>query len=286
LSPRSQRGQRLGAKTRITILMQALATRLRALSLVGAVRRRQALYSFGWRLVRFRVTYYSIRLSHAVSPGFWLASLILLIIDWRSGNLTSPPRDTPFTRPDADIEEGEEVEEEGHSYQPVATNTAPTYPHQSTYDNSNASASPFADSNRLSSAPTNTSTTYLPTTSTTYLPTSTNRFSTADSSANRTSAYSTAPTTTTAPTSTNYAASRPSMDAYGAFSDPAPSGFGGVSASYAPTASESGSGAPRVSRTMQYADPYAAVRASLATSTGTGAPAPTKSSYEPYTGYQ
>jgi hypothetical protein len=216
--------------------------------------------------------------------GFWLASFILLIIDWRSGNLTSPPRDTPFTRPDVDVEEGEEVEEveeeDGHSYQPVATNTVPTYPNQSTYDNSNASASPFADSNRLSIAPTNTSTAYLP-------PTNTNRFSTADSSANRTSAYSTAPTTTTAPTtSTNaaYPTSRPSMDAYGAFSDPAPSGFGGVSASYAPTASESGSGAPKVSRTMQYADPYAAVRASLAS--GTGASAPTKSSYEPYTGYR
>ncbi|KAG2353840.1 hypothetical protein BDR07DRAFT_1342311 [Suillus spraguei] len=184
--------------------------------------------------------------------GFWLASFILLIIDWRSGNLTTPPRDPPFTRPAVDIEEGEEVEEVeeeeegGHSYQPVATNTAPTIL-QSTYDNSNASASPFADSNRLST-----------------------------------------PTTTTAPTaSTNigYAASRPSMDAYGAFSDPAPSGFGGVSASYAPTSSEPGSGAPKVSRTMQYADPYAAVRASLATSTGTGAPAP-KSSYEPYTGYR
>ncbi|KAG1750232.1 hypothetical protein EDB19DRAFT_1679160 [Suillus lakei] len=208
--------------------------------------------------------------------GFWLASLILLIIDWRSGNLTSPPRDTPFTRPDADIEEGEEVEEveeeDGHSYQPVATNTTPTYPRQSAYDNSNASASPFADSNRLSTAPTNTSTTYLPNP----------RFSTADSSANRTSAYSTAPTTTTAPTTstnTSYPASRPSMDAYGAFSDPAPSGFGGVSASYAPAASESGPGAPRVSRTMQYADPSGA-------GAGTGAPAPTSSSYEPYTGYR
>ncbi|KAG1852922.1 hypothetical protein C8R48DRAFT_723748 [Suillus tomentosus] len=220
--------------------------------------------------------------------GFWLASFILLIIDWRSGNLTSPPRDLPFTRPHSDIEEGEEVEvveeeeEGGHSYQPVATNTAPTYPRQSTYDNSNASASPFADSNRLSAAPTNTNTTYLPSINT-------NRFSTADSSANRTSAYSTAPTTTTAPTTstnTGYATSRPSMDAYGAFSDPAPSGFGGVSASYAPTASDSGSGAPKVSRTMQYADPYAAVRASLATSTATGAPAPTKPSYEPYTGYR
>ncbi|KAJ8580575.1 hypothetical protein M405DRAFT_834049 [Rhizopogon salebrosus TDB-379] len=54
------------------------------------------------------------------------------------------------------------------------------------------------------------------------------------------------------------------MDAYGAFSDPAPSGFGGVSTTYAPPP----------------ADPYAAVRASLATST-TSPP-----SYEPYTGYR
>ncbi|KAG1723365.1 uncharacterized protein EDB91DRAFT_1173052 [Suillus paluster] len=210
--------------------------------------------------------------------GFWLASLVLLFIDWRSGNLTTPPRDLPFTRPGADIEEGEEEEEEeegGHTYQPVATNTAPTYPRQSTYDNSNAAASPFADSNRLSTAPTNASTTYLST-----APPSTNRFSVADSSANRTSAYSTAPTTTTAPTTStsSYPASRPSMDAYGAFSDPAPSGFGGVSTSYAPPPSDPG--APRVSRTMQYADPYSAVRASLATSA-----APT--AYEaPYTGYR
>ncbi|KAI9512961.1 hypothetical protein F5148DRAFT_1159530 [Russula earlei] len=46
---------------------------------------------------------------------------------------------------------------------------------------------------------------------------------------------------------------RPSLDAYGAFSDPAPSGFG------APSNDVTG-----VSRTMQYADPYAAVRASVA----------------------
>jgi hypothetical protein len=44
---------------------------------------------------------------------------------------------------------------------------------------------------------------------------------------------------------------RPSLDAYGAFSDPAPTGF-------APPPNDSG-----VSRTMQYADPYAAVRASI-----------------------
>ncbi|THH16663.1 hypothetical protein EW146_g4009 [Bondarzewia mesenterica] len=48
------------------------------------------------------------------------------------------------------------------------------------------------------------------------------------------------------------AQSRPSMDAYGAFSDPAPTGFGAPS-------SEPNSDEPRVSRTMQYADPYAAV---------------------------
>jgi len=47
---------------------------------------------------------------------------------------------------------------------------------------------------------------------------------------------------------------RPSLDAYGAFSDPAPTGFGAPS---------SDGGVSGVSRTMQYADPYAAVRASI-----------------------
>ena len=45
--------------------------------------------------------------------------------------------------------------------------------------------------------------------------------------------------------------SRPSIDTYGAFSDPPPSGFDAAPAS------------PGVSRTMQYADPYAAVRANI-----------------------
>ncbi|KAJ8581677.1 hypothetical protein M405DRAFT_800993 [Rhizopogon salebrosus TDB-379] len=207
---------------------------------------------------------------------FWLASgvllatfFILLILDWRAGNLGTPPRDPLFTRPYADVEDGEEEEEEqegGHSYQPVA-NTIPTYPRQSKYDNSNATAPPFADTNRLSTAPTNASTTRLSTAQPT-----TNPLSSADSSTNRTSAYSTPPTTTTAPTTSMiYPASRPSMDAYGAFSDPAPSGYRRRT-HLLPT--------PRVSRTMQYADPYAAVRASLATST-TSPP-----SYEPYTGYR
>jgi hypothetical protein len=101
-------------------------------------------------------------LTRLLFSGFWLASFILLILDWRAGNLGTPPRDPPFTRPDADVEEGEEDEEGEHSYQPVA-NTIPTYPRQSTYDNSNATASPFADTNRLSTAPTNTSTTRLST---------------------------------------------------------------------------------------------------------------------------
>ena len=52
---------------------------------------------------------------------------------------------------------------------------------------------------------------------------------------------------------TNYP-SRPSMDVYGAFSDPVPSGY---SNPYSPL--DPGG----VSRTMQYADPYAAVKANL-----------------------
>jgi hypothetical protein len=74
---------------------------------------------------------------------------------------------------------------------------------------------------------------------------------------------------------------RPSMDAYGAFSDPPPNGFDAVSS---PTTSEP----PRVSRTMQYADPYAAVRASINTAAAGGAPqaagptSPGPPSYESY----
>lgn len=50
--------------------------------------------------------------------------------------------------------------------------------------------------------------------------------------------------------------SRPSIDAYGAFSDPLPTGYSNPNA-YAPPESN------RMSRTMQYADPYAAVQASV-----------------------
>lgn len=59
--------------------------------------------------------------------------------------------------------------------------------------------------------------------------------------------------------------SRPSMDVYGAFSDPAPSGYSN-SNPYSPP-EPSG-----MSRTMQYADPYAAVRASIAPQQQPGPP--------------
>ncbi|KAF7375138.1 hypothetical protein MSAN_00400200 [Mycena sanguinolenta] len=64
---------------------------------------------------------------------------------------------------------------------------------------------------------------------------------------------------------------RPSIDAYGAFSDPAPSGFSPAAPRFnasggPPIIPEQDLGPPvGVSRTMQYADPYAAVRASIAT---------------------
>ncbi|OAX35460.1 hypothetical protein K503DRAFT_802819 [Rhizopogon vinicolor AM-OR11-026] len=53
------------------------------------------------------------------------------------------------------------------------------------------------------------------------------------------------------------------MDAYGTFSDHTPSGFDGVSTTFAPPPSDPA--VPQVSRTMQYADTCAAVQASLAT---------------------
>ncbi|KAF7330345.1 hypothetical protein MVEN_02472800 [Mycena venus] len=80
---------------------------------------------------------------------------------------------------------------------------------------------------------------------------------------------------------------RPSIDAYGAFSDPAPSGFSpaaprfGASSGGPPMIPEQDLGPPvgGVSRTMQYADPYAAVRATIA-----GQPAQPQPGYD--SGYQ
>ena len=103
------------------------------------------------------------------------------------------------------------------------------------YDNANAAQSPFSDNNRYSAAPSSTQT--IPST------------------------YATAPTAPSIP------APRQSMDVYGAFSDPAPSGFGAAPQLPQPNFGRPLSPpveSPRVSRTMQYADPYAAIRATVA----------------------
>lgn len=176
---------------------------------------------------------------------FWLASLGLLIRDWRSGK-ASGPRDVPFAPPEAHEEgyayghEEQLEEEEDTSYSSIP----PVSQRQTTYEDA---GSPFADP-------------------------SGGRYRDSDSTA-----YSGAPTLP------QISAGRPSMDAYGAFDDPAPSGFGAGSpggygqaapqSAYvapapapnyaAPPPAPSTPPAPAVSRTMQYADPYAAVRATI-----------------------
>lgn len=173
---------------------------------------------------------------------------MLLILDWRSGKLghhSAGPKDPPFTHP-ASLHGGGESysapaddegdEEEAYSHIPPVTSNHTSY--TGAHDNSNHTSSPFADPQARYSAAAN------------------DRYDTPG-----VDRYGTPP-----------AQARPSMDAYGAFSDPAPSGF-----------APAGSG-PGVSRTMQYADPYAAVRASIA-----GPPAPASSgppSYEGYAGYR
>jgi hypothetical protein len=192
-------------------------------------------------------------------------------MDWRSGKLIAS-RDTPFTRPQViHEEEGEEEEEEDASHNLVRQSTVSSPPN--IYANSNSSQSPFADPNRYSGAHSQ-------------VPASTP------------SAYTPAP----------QAAGRPSMDAYGAFSDPAPTGFGTsrynqVANSYPngyPTAPPARSDVgppilpepdlcgPMVSRTMQYADPYAAVRATISGQQGPTSPtsALPPPSYDGYVGYR
>ncbi|KIM33593.1 hypothetical protein M408DRAFT_14272 [Serendipita vermifera MAFF 305830] len=73
---------------------------------------------------------------------------------------------------------------------------------------------------------------------------------------------------------TGAGAGRPSMDAYGAFSDPSPSGYGGYGGGGRPVQQQQQYNQPEVSRTMQYADPYAAVRASIHTNTPPPMPQP------------
>ncbi|KAF6757140.1 hypothetical protein DFP72DRAFT_891798 [Ephemerocybe angulata] len=204
---------------------------------------------------------------------FWAASVALLIIDWRSGRL-SPHRDTPFSRPTGQASEADEEDEDAIPGRQADNGRR--------YDEESAA---------------------IPTTTTTANPFN-------DPSHSYPSAI---PPTTAA--RYDVPAGRPSMDAYGAFSDPAPTGFGtsygAGNAGYAPPSQQQlppqsgyggnpppvltvGQGAggapllpevdvgPRVSRTMQYADPYAAVRASIGGATSPPAQAPP--SYDNYGG--
>ncbi|KAF8633214.1 hypothetical protein AX15_001450 [Amanita polypyramis BW_CC] len=182
---------------------------------------------------------------------FWTASLGLLIYHWRTGKLNAP-RDPAFVPPQTNDDDETYDEESTHTSTLVRRSTLTMAPvgADATYDNSRMVGSPFADPQRYSSA---TSYSGYPATSTPSLP-----------------------------------AGRPSLDAYGAFSDPAPSGFvNPTTRSYSPAPAVQSSPptlpnpdlGPRISRTMQYADPYAVVRASLA---GQGNPP----SYESYSAYR
>ncbi len=178
-------------------------------------------------------------------PVFWTASLGLLIYYWRAGRLNAS-RDPTFIPPRIHDDDAYDEESTHNSvHVPRSTSMAVPVSENDAYDDSsNEVNSPFADPHCHSS----------------------------------TTAYNGYPTATPA--------GRPSLDAYGAFSDPAPSGFinpsgfstGPAQPSQLPSMSIPDHG-PRVSRTMQYADPYAAVRASLA---GQGSPP----SYESYSGYR
>lgn len=212
---------------------------------------------------------------------FWGASVGLLIWDWRSGRLNPHVhRDPPFTRPQA----SEDDDEDGG------------FTHIRRNDVEDAPSSPLA-------------------------PTANNPFNDpsggySDAHNNSYSGYSGTASAIPPATAASYnvPAGRPSMDAYGAFSDPAPTGFGTSYPGYsqpaqpqyqssspprpqsaAPPSSSLGAGGapflpepdlgPRVSRTMQYADPYAAVRANIAGGS-TSPPAVAPPSYETYGGYR
>jgi hypothetical protein len=201
----------------------------------------------------------------------WLASVVLLVLAWRSGRLSAHHhRDPPFTRPTLQQPSAhdEDDEEDGFTHIPSPnrqqTQERP-YGSDRPYDN-DVVQNPFSDPQGRYSQPSS-----IP------------------------------------------AAGRPSMDAYGAFSDPAPSGFGSgyggggspsgaplgavseyqSSGGYSPQRATGGAPmlpepdlGPRVSRTMQYADPYAAVRASVAGASGGAAPPAPPGYSEGYSGYR
>jgi hypothetical protein len=189
----------------------------------------------------------------------------MLILDWRSGKLFAHnQRDTPFQPP---IRDEEEAEEDDY------VDIPPRQPRP---------ASPGYDS-----------------------PNTSGGYAQLNSQHRRYSGIPASSSQTPSPYSGPAAAGRPSMDAYGAFSDPAPSGFG--SSGYnnnnsnsgnnsphrhnrtsvaPPTVPEPDFGQPMVSRTMQYADPYAAVRASIGAGSPTAPQQGLPPSYESYTGYR
>jgi hypothetical protein len=199
-------------------------------------------------------------------------------MDWRSGKMAHP-RDPPFYPPVVPEQVFDDGDDEESSY----THIPPVQQRSSTYDDPNANgSSPFSDANRFresGGAPMS-----------------------AGTPGYGGGGHGMVP------------AGRPSMDAYGAFSDPPPSGFGGgggmspASPSAPPPMTSSGfggtappvtssgyggaapvssnGGAPAVSRTMQYADPYAAVRSSIGAPVGGLPEASTPPSYESYQGYR
>jgi hypothetical protein len=203
----------------------------------------------------------------------------MFILDWRSGKL-HPHRDPPFQRPQPthDEEEGEE-EDEDATYEHVPPVRRTTAGSTTRYDNAESPQSPFAD------------------------PQQQQRYHDTSQAGGGSTPYT--PAVHQQPL-----AGRPSMDAYGAFDDPAPSGFGtanqggysappgAYSSSYRtasppqqysgpPILPEPDMGGPMVSRTMQYADPYAAVRATIAGQQGPSSPTAGPPSYDSsYQGYR
>jgi len=204
----------------------------------GVAQRKLAQSFSGWHLVRHPL--YSLVRLLISGAGFWSASVTLLILDWRSGKLFhATPRDPPFTIPSGnDLEEGDQEDPDAAYTSP--TQGPPVSVPQARYDPPNNPSNPFSDTNRYPA-----------------------------------STFAATPPPAAPP---SIPAARPSIDAYGAFSDPAPSGFGTSSPPPRSNAAE----APRISRTMQYADPYAAVRASVVGGYAPSVPP----SYESYTGYR
>ena len=180
----------------------------------------------------------------------------MLIYNWRTGKLHAP-RDPPFNRPvstvDMDHDEDDGDEESSYHLPPARTTAPPVstnFGSSFTASSNTNPASPFADSNRYSGA----------------------------------------------------SVGRPSMETYGAFSDPAPSGFTGTTSTYSTPGNNTGyttpprlpepdfgsgiSSGPAVSRTMQYADPYAADRANITTPATQTRSQSTLPDYESYQGYR